>query len=383
MSHLPEVQRIDLQAVFRRLEQPSAAATAPTSAAVPAEGGVTEPATTSDSPASSSSSGAGDAPAWYRPGKRLRYARIDGETDGAQRQRVIDAYLGGSSGDLRDIEATVAPAVAALYIDDDDDLGIVPSAAMAKDPNLADKVDGKTNTLVAFKRSEESDDWRRLMSDHLVRRTRSFIKKSARKKAVTLPDGTTQMREYLQFADGTEFFFPTRIPHPLTHAFGIDDPASMMEDDTTLDAIARLNHAGCHVVIAANMPGLGRGLFDVSALNAMHAKMHRMLAAVGGRVDAVFYCPHAPEEACTCRKPAPGLFTQVAERYGVSLTGMPSVGDSARDLVAAQAVGCSLHAVLTGKAAGYRDQPLPASYPAHTMVHVDLASFADYLVAQV
>ncbi len=128
----------------------------------------------------------------------------------------------------------------ALYIDEDEDLGIVPSAAMAKDPSLADKVDGKTNTLEAFKRSEEADDWRRLMSDHLVRRTRSFIKKSARKKAVTLPDGTTQMREYLQFADGTEFFFPTRIPHPLTHAFGIDDPASMMEDDTTLDAIARL-----------------------------------------------------------------------------------------------------------------------------------------------
>ncbi len=128
----------------------------------------------------------------------------------------------------------------ALYIDEDDDLGIIPSAAMAKDTTLADKVDGKTNTLEAFKRSEEADDWRRLMSDHLVRRTRSFIKKSARKKAVTLPDGTTQMREYLQFADGTEFFFPTRIPHPLTHAFGDDDPASKMEDDDTLDAIARL-----------------------------------------------------------------------------------------------------------------------------------------------
>ena len=149
-----------------------------------------------------------------------------------------------------------------------------------------------------------------------------------------------------------------------------------------LEAIARINHAGWHVVIASNQSGLGRGLFDMVALNAIHAKMHRMLAEVGGRVDAVFYCPHAPEEACTCRKPAPGLFTQIAERYGVSLTGMPSVGDSARDLVAAQAVGCSLHAVLTGKAAGYRDQPLPASYPAHTMVHVDLASFADYLVAQ-
>lgn len=128
----------------------------------------------------------------------------------------------------------------ALYIDEDDDLGIVPSAAMAKDPTLADKVDGKTNTLEAFKRSEEADDWRRLMSDHLVRRTRSFIKKSARKKKIELPDGTTQEREYLQFADGREFFFPTRVPHPLTHAFGGDDPAALMEDDVTLDAITRL-----------------------------------------------------------------------------------------------------------------------------------------------
>lgn len=128
----------------------------------------------------------------------------------------------------------------ALYIDEDDDLGIVPTVAMAKDPNLADKVDGKTNTLLAFKRSEEADDWRRLMSDHLVRRTRSFIKRSARKKTVVMPDGTTQEREFLQFADGTDFFFPTRVPHPLTHAFGHDDPAALMEDDTTLDAITRL-----------------------------------------------------------------------------------------------------------------------------------------------
>ena len=149
-----------------------------------------------------------------------------------------------------------------------------------------------------------------------------------------------------------------------------------------LEAIARINHAGWHVVVASNQSGLGRGLFDVAALNAMHAKMHRMLAAVGGRVDAVFYCPHAPEEVCNCRKPAPGLFTQIAERYGVVLTGMPAVGDSARDLVAAQAVGCTPHVVLTGKAAAYLDQPLPTSFPAHTVAHADLAAFAEYLVAQ-
>ena len=78
-----------------------------------------------------------------------------------------------------------------------------------------------------------------------------------------------------------------------------------------LDAIARLNQAGYHVVMAANMPGLGRGLFDVAALNAIHARMNKELAGVGGRVDAVFYCPHAPDEGCSCRKPLPGLFEQI------------------------------------------------------------------------
>ena len=149
-----------------------------------------------------------------------------------------------------------------------------------------------------------------------------------------------------------------------------------------LDAIARLNHAGWHVVVATNQSGLGRGLFDVAALNAMHAKMHSMLAAVGGRIDAVFYCPHGPEESCNCRKPAPGLFEQIAQRYGMPLTGMPSAGDSARDLVAAVAVGCEPHAVLTGKAAQYANGVLPSSYPNKTIVHADLSAFADFIVAR-
>ena len=75
-----------------------------------------------------------------------------------------------------------------LYIDDDEDLGIQPTAAMAKDPTLIDKVDGKITTLAAFRRSEEPEDWKRLMSDHLVRRTRSFIKRTAKKETVTLAE---------------------------------------------------------------------------------------------------------------------------------------------------------------------------------------------------
>ena len=73
-----------------------------------------------------------------------------------------------------------------------------------------------------------------------------------------------------------------------------------------LEAVARLNQGGWRVAIATNQSGIGRGLFDMAALNAIHAKMHRQLAAVGGRLEAVFFCPHAPEDGCHCRKPEPG-----------------------------------------------------------------------------
>jgi hypothetical protein len=127
-----------------------------------------------------------------------------------------------------------------LYIDEDDDLGIVPTDALRNDPKLASKVDGKINTLTAFRKSEQPEDWKRLMSDHLVRRTRSFIKRTAKKETVRNPDGTETEREYLQFANGQRFHFPTRVAIPLSHSFGAADPAALMEDDTTLDTIRDL-----------------------------------------------------------------------------------------------------------------------------------------------
>ncbi len=149
-----------------------------------------------------------------------------------------------------------------------------------------------------------------------------------------------------------------------------------------LEAIARLNHAGWHVVVASNQSGLGRGLFDVASLNAMHAKMHKLLAAVGGRVDAIFYCPHTPDDKCHCRKPEPGLFEQIGERYGIDLKGVPVVGDATRDVVAGATAGCAPHLVLTGNGAVYRGRELPATFPAGTHVHEDLSAFADWLVAR-
>lgn len=154
-----------------------------------------------------------------------------------------------------------------------------------------------------------------------------------------------------------------------------------------LEAIARLNHAGWHVVLASNQSGLGRGLFDMAALNAMHAKLNKLLAAKGGRIDAIFFCPHSPDERCYCRKPLPGLFEQIAERYGMALDGVNAVGDTLRDLVAAASAGCAPHLVLTGKAGGLATpllpgQPLPDAYPVGTRVHADLTGFASWLLAR-
>ncbi len=149
-----------------------------------------------------------------------------------------------------------------------------------------------------------------------------------------------------------------------------------------LEAIARLNHAGWHTVVATNQSGLGRGTFDMAALNGMHVKMNQMLAKQGGRIDAVFFCPHAPDEGCNCRKPLPGLFQQIGERFGVSLDDVPVVGDSLRDLQAGAAVGCQPHLVLSGKGArldATQIEALCAQVPG-TQVHADLAAFAEHMI---
>ena len=150
----------------------------------------------------------------------------------------------------------------------------------------------------------------------------------------------------------------------------------------TLQAIAKLNHAGWHVVVASNQSGLGRGLFDVATLNEVHAKMHKQLATHGGRIDAIFYCPHTPEDECACRKPLPGLFEQIGDRFSMELKSVPAVGDSLRDAQACAAAGCEPHLVLTGKSAALRGQPLPSGFPPGTKVHDNLAAFVDALLAR-
>ena len=119
----------------------------------------------------------------------------------------------------------------------------------------------------------------------------------------------------------------------------------------------------------------------MASLNLVHAHMSKVLAAAGGRIDAVFYCPHAPDEACRCRKPASGLLEQIAERYGVPLQGIPFVGDSLRDMQAAEAAGCAPNLVCTGRHADLLGQALPPDFPANTRIHADLSAFVEHLLA--
>ena len=159
-------------------------------------------------------------------------------------------------------------------------------------------------------------------------------------------------------------------------------PEEWQAVDGALEAVARINHAGWHVVVATNQSGIGRGMIDMSAVNAVHARMHQELQAQGGRIDAVFFCPHAATEQCECRKPAPGLMHDIGERYGVDLAVVPMVCDTLRDLEAAQAAGCQPHLVRTGRAAVADDATLAqwlAAVPG-TKVHADMAAFAEHLV---
>jgi len=158
----------------------------------------------------------------------------------------------------------------------------------------------------------------------------------------------------------------------------IKSPAEWKPIPGSLEAVARLNQAGFRVVVATNQSGIGRGLFDMDTLNAIHGKMHRAAQAVGARIDAVFYCPHAADSGCDCRKPKPGMFERIASCYNIDLAGTPSVGDSLRDLQAAVAVGGKPLLVLTGK--GEKTQA-EGNLPEGTLVFADLAAAVDHLLA--
>ncbi len=153
----------------------------------------------------------------------------------------------------------------------------------------------------------------------------------------------------------------------------IKSPAEWKPIKGSLEAIARLTQSGHRVVVATNQSGIARGLFDMTMLNAIHDAMQRAVQRAGGRIDAIFFCPHANDADCECRKPRPGMLLEIGRRLNADLEGVPVVGDALRDLQAAQAVRARPVLVLTGKGKKTRSA---GGLPPGTEVFADLAAFA-------
>ncbi|MFA5631960.1 MAG: D-glycero-beta-D-manno-heptose 1,7-bisphosphate 7-phosphatase [Porticoccaceae bacterium] len=149
----------------------------------------------------------------------------------------------------------------------------------------------------------------------------------------------------------------------------------------SIEAIARLCRAGFKVAVATNQSGLGRGYFSIADLDAMHAKLRRLVAEAGGQIDSIHFCPHKPEDGCSCRKPKPELLDAISSELGVGLEGTPLVGDSLRDLEAGLARGCTPILVRTGKGRATEAKLAVLAPPLkYANVFDDLAAAADFLI---
>lgn len=159
----------------------------------------------------------------------------------------------------------------------------------------------------------------------------------------------------------------------------IKSPDEFIPIVSSLVAIARLKQVGFTVVVATNQSGIARRLFDIGTLNAIHEKLQRELASHGASLDGIFFCPHGPDAGCECRKPKAGLLREIATRFHVDLDGVPSIGDSLRDIQAAREVGATPMLVKTGK--GERTLDKHAAELHDIAIYADLAHAVDALVS--
>lgn len=156
----------------------------------------------------------------------------------------------------------------------------------------------------------------------------------------------------------------------------IKSPSEWRPIEGSLEGIARLTQAGYRIVVATNQSGIARGLFDTATLVAIHDTLQRAVMQAGGRIDAFFFCPHAADSDCACRKPKPGMLQEVARRFNISLEDTYMVGDAHRDVEAAAAAGARPVLVLSGRGKRTRDE---GKLPPGTAVFENLAAFAEHL----
>ncbi len=160
----------------------------------------------------------------------------------------------------------------------------------------------------------------------------------------------------------------------------IKSPAEFSFIDGSVDAITKLSAAGFTVAVATNQSGVARGLLSIRTLDAIHDKLRDEVKDAGGDIGRIVYCPHHPDDKCDCRKPLPGLFEQLSRQYGVPVSGVPAIGDSERDIVAAQVAGCRPILVLTGN--GANTAAIYASRDESIETYADLSVAAEQIISE-
>jgi D-glycero-D-manno-heptose 1,7-bisphosphate phosphatase len=160
----------------------------------------------------------------------------------------------------------------------------------------------------------------------------------------------------------------------------IKSPDEWIPIEGSLDAIIKLNRHGYKVLVCTNQSGIGRELFDMATLNKIHQKMYDLLQQKGGKIEAVFFCPHTQKDACLCRKPLSGMLEDIENRYNISLNNVAMVGDSLRDLQAGERMGMKPFLVLSGKGQKTFAEK-KTELPKNTQVFHNLSAVVDFLIA--
>jgi D-glycero-D-manno-heptose 1,7-bisphosphate phosphatase len=159
----------------------------------------------------------------------------------------------------------------------------------------------------------------------------------------------------------------------------LDDPDELELIPGAAAALGRLRDLGLALVVVTNQAQIGRGALASERLVAIHDRLHTLLAAEGAEVDLVLHCPHAPEQGCSCRKPAAGMAREARDRLGLDLASSFVIGDHASDMGLARAIGATGILVLTGHG---RSESTEATPPADHIA-ADLAAAADIIAGLV
>jgi len=150
----------------------------------------------------------------------------------------------------------------------------------------------------------------------------------------------------------------------------------------SLEALRLLSQAGFHLIVITNQSMIGRGMVPLKLLEETHRKLKDAVAATGGDIFDIFFCPHRPDEACDCRKPSPGLIQQACRRYGIDPADSVMIGDSAKDVLCGRNAGCGT-TILVRTGNGIRAEKELADLKLRPdLVVADLLDAARYLLGR-